>query len=130
MKLASQGNRCNVDLLVKDTAGSHYNKAPPDGMVSSFGKPAKDLSHGTGTILCRISWVGLIDWLVGMLVWLGWVVLDQFNKASNYNKAPPDGMVSSFGKPAKDLSHCTGTIFCRISWVGLGWVDLGWVRLG
>ena len=48
LELAEKGNRRNVDLLVKDTAGSHYGKAPPEGMVSSFGKPAKDLSINTG----------------------------------------------------------------------------------
>ena len=49
VELAEKGDRRNVDLLVKDTAGSQYNKAPPEGMVSSFGKPAKDLFHETST---------------------------------------------------------------------------------
>ena len=48
MDLAEKGDRRNVDLLVKDTAGSQYNIAPPEGMVSSFGKPAKDLFYETG----------------------------------------------------------------------------------
>ncbi|KAK2148406.1 hypothetical protein LSH36_499g00014 [Paralvinella palmiformis] len=38
--LAERGDRHNVDLLVRDTAGSHYNVSP-DHMVSSFGKAAK-----------------------------------------------------------------------------------------
>ena len=40
IQLAERGDRHNVDLLVKDTAGSHYNVSP-DNMVSSFGKAAK-----------------------------------------------------------------------------------------
>ena len=45
VELAEKGDRRNVDLLVKDTAGSDYNHAPSDSMVSSFGKAAKMLSQ-------------------------------------------------------------------------------------
>jgi len=43
VELAEDGDHCNVDLLVKDTAGGtlNYNHSHPDGMVSSFGKAAK-----------------------------------------------------------------------------------------
>ena len=44
--MAEQGDRRNVDLLVKDTAGGDYDITPSEGMVSSFGKAAKPKSHG------------------------------------------------------------------------------------
>ena len=50
IELAERGERRNVDLLVKDTAGGDYNIAVSDDLVSSFGKAALcDATNGTGT---------------------------------------------------------------------------------
>ena len=46
VEMAERGDRRNLDLLVKDTAGAEYNMTPSDGMVSSFGKAAKPKTHG------------------------------------------------------------------------------------
>jgi pantothenate kinase len=48
VELAERGDRRNLDLLVKDTAGSGYNLMPSDGMVSSFGKAAKQNTTNPG----------------------------------------------------------------------------------
>jgi pantothenate kinase len=48
IELAEKGDRKRVDLLVRDTAGSDYNQASSDSMVSSFGKAAKILAQKTG----------------------------------------------------------------------------------
>ena len=48
MELASKGDRRNIDLLVKDTAGTDYSVSASDQMVSSFGKVAKQRSANPG----------------------------------------------------------------------------------
>ena len=50
--LAEKGDHREVDLLVKDTAGSDYHIISADNMVSSFGKPAKDKMQGKGKKQC------------------------------------------------------------------------------
>jgi len=46
VSMAEKGDRKNVDLLVKDTAGADYHLAPSDSMVSSFGKAARLRTEG------------------------------------------------------------------------------------
>ena len=57
MKLAEDGDHNNVDLLVRDMAGSssNYNKVSPDGMVSSFGKAAKCKGSSGKVMKCNVK---------------------------------------------------------------------------
>ena len=53
-ELAERGDRGSIDLFVKDTAGSGYSFAPPDAMVSSFGRVAKLHAHDPGEKECHV----------------------------------------------------------------------------
>ncbi len=58
--MAEEGDRREVDLLVKDTAGCDYNKAPPDLMVSSFGKAARATMAGKGEYTLNQRWTSYV----------------------------------------------------------------------
>ncbi|ELT96599.1 hypothetical protein CAPTEDRAFT_226291 [Capitella teleta] len=64
IQLAEKGDRRNVDLLVKDTAGSDYNNAPSDSMVSSFGKAAKMLAQKSGERLSEADIASSLLYLI------------------------------------------------------------------
>jgi pantothenate kinase len=55
MEMASRGRCQEVDLTVKDVAGTEYNSNASDVIVSSFGKVAKRKALDPGTSLCSIK---------------------------------------------------------------------------